>query len=43
VLLDKLALALLEGQFQAGDHVLVDAADGELSFSKAETAAPAAA
>jgi ATP-dependent Clp protease ATP-binding subunit ClpB len=42
-LVDKLALALLEGQFQAGDHVLVDAADGELSFSKAETAAPAAA
>jgi ATP-dependent Clp protease ATP-binding subunit ClpB len=42
-LVDKLALALLEGRFQAGDRVLVDAADGELSFSKAPAAAPAAA
>jgi ATP-dependent Clp protease ATP-binding subunit ClpB len=44
-LVDKLALALLEGRFQAGDHVIVDAADGELSFSKAPAAAaePAAA
>jgi ATP-dependent Clp protease ATP-binding subunit ClpB len=41
-LVDKLALALLEGQFQPGDRVLVDAADGELTFSKAEAAAPAA-
>jgi ATP-dependent Clp protease ATP-binding subunit ClpB len=37
-LVDKLALALLEGEFQAGDHVLVDAADGELAFSKAPAA-----
>jgi ATP-dependent Clp protease ATP-binding subunit ClpB len=40
-LVDKLALALLEGQFQPGDQVLVDAADGELTFSKAAAAAPA--
>jgi ATP-dependent Clp protease ATP-binding subunit ClpB len=42
-LVDKLALALLEGRFQAGDHVLVDAAEGELTFSKAPAAAHAAA
>ncbi|MGZ4200550.1 MAG: AAA family ATPase, partial [Thermoleophilaceae bacterium] len=40
-LVDKLALALLEGRFQTGDRVLVDAADGELRFERA--AAPAAA
>ena len=33
-LVDQLALALLEGQFQPGDRVLVDAADGELTFSR---------
>ena len=37
-LVDKLALKLLEGEFQAGDRVLVDAADGELSFAKAAAA-----
>ncbi len=42
-LVDKLALALLEGEFQAGDRVLVDAADGALTFSKAPAAATAAA
>jgi ATP-dependent Clp protease ATP-binding subunit ClpB len=44
-LVDKLALKLLEGEFQAGDRVLVDAAEGELTFSKAPVAAaePAAA
>jgi ATP-dependent Clp protease ATP-binding subunit ClpB len=44
-LVDKLALAILEGRFGAGDTVLVDARDGELVFEKAETraAAPAAA
>jgi ATP-dependent Clp protease ATP-binding subunit ClpB len=41
-LIDKLALALLEGEFQAGDSVVVDAADGELVFSKAPAAAVAA-
>jgi ATP-dependent Clp protease ATP-binding subunit ClpB len=43
-LIDKLALALLEGEFLPGDTVRVDAADGDLVFSKAplrETAAAA--
>ena len=41
-LVDKLALRLLEGEFVDGDTVLVDAADGELVFSKiaAAVAAP---
>jgi ATP-dependent Clp protease ATP-binding subunit ClpB len=34
-LIDKLALALLEGRFAAGDRILVDARDGELKFEKA--------
>src|SRR5207245_5028534 len=38
-LIDKLALALLEGEFQPGDTVRVDAAEGELTFEK--VAAPA--
>src|SRR5207245_8701696 len=44
-LIDKLALALLEGQFTPGDTVLVDAADGDLVFEKAPVAeaAPATA
>jgi ATP-dependent Clp protease ATP-binding subunit ClpB len=44
-LVDKLALKLLEGEFQPGDRVQVDAADGELNFAKAGAAAeqPAAA
>ena len=43
-LVDKLALKLLEGEFQPGDRVLVDAVDGELAFTKAGAAAePAAA
>jgi ATP-dependent Clp protease ATP-binding subunit ClpB len=46
-LVDKLALKLLEGEFSAGDAVLVDAGDGELVFSKAPVepaeAEPAAA
>jgi ATP-dependent Clp protease ATP-binding subunit ClpB len=37
-LVDKLALKLLEGEFQPGDRVLVDAADGELTFTKATPA-----
>ncbi len=41
-LVDKLALALLEGGYQPGDRVLVDAADGELVFSKAPVATAAA-
>jgi ATP-dependent Clp protease ATP-binding subunit ClpB len=42
-LVDKLAMALLEGEFQTGDRVLVDAADGALTFSKAPAAATAVA
>ncbi len=43
-LVDKLALRLLEGEFAPGDRVLVDAADGQLTFAKSGTTAqPAAA
>src|SRR3954466_1836713 len=38
-LVDKLALRLLEGEFQPGDRVRVDAADGELTFEKVGAAA----
>jgi ATP-dependent Clp protease ATP-binding subunit ClpB len=34
-LIDKLALKLLEGEFQQGDRVVVDASEGELAFDKA--------
>jgi ATP-dependent Clp protease ATP-binding subunit ClpB len=34
-LVDKLALAILEGEFAAGDLVEVDAVEGELVFTKA--------
>jgi ATP-dependent Clp protease ATP-binding subunit ClpB len=37
-LVDKLALRLLEGEFQPGDRVTVNAADGELVFAKAPAA-----
>ena len=40
-LIDKLALKLLEGEFGPGDTVRVDAADGELVFSKAAAVAAA--
>jgi ATP-dependent Clp protease ATP-binding subunit ClpB len=42
-LVDPLALAILEGDFREGDTVRVDASDGELVLSVAETVAPAAA
>jgi ATP-dependent Clp protease ATP-binding subunit ClpB len=42
-LIDKLALRLLEGEFQAGDAVIVDTTDGELTFTKVAAAEPAAA
>jgi ATP-dependent Clp protease ATP-binding subunit ClpB len=42
-LVDPLALAILEGDFREGDTVRVDAGDGELVLSVAETVAPAAA
>jgi ATP-dependent Clp protease ATP-binding subunit ClpB len=38
-LVDKLALKLLEGEFQPGDRVLVDAAEGELTFERVAAAA----
>jgi ATP-dependent Clp protease ATP-binding subunit ClpB len=38
-LVDKLALRLLEGEFQPGDTVHVDAAGGELAFTKGTAAA----
>jgi ATP-dependent Clp protease ATP-binding subunit ClpB len=37
---NPLALRLLEGDFSDGDTVRVDAVDGELTFERAETAAP---
>ena len=33
-LVDKLALAMLEGRFGEGDTVVVDTADGDLTFEK---------
>ena len=38
-LVDPLALAILEGDFREGDTVRVDAGDGELVLSVAETVA----
>jgi ATP-dependent Clp protease ATP-binding subunit ClpB len=42
-LVDRLAMAILEGEFRDGDVVAVDAADGELTFAKGGVAAEAAA
>jgi ATP-dependent Clp protease ATP-binding subunit ClpB len=42
-LVDRLALGLLQGDFGAGDTVVVDAIDGELTFTQAPAATPAAA
>jgi ATP-dependent Clp protease ATP-binding subunit ClpB len=42
-LVDKLALALLEGRFATGDTVRVDAREGELAFEKAPAVVEAAA
>ena len=41
-LVDKLALALLEGEFSEGDTVRVDAANGQLVFERVEATAAAA-
>ncbi len=38
-LVDKLALKLLEGEFQPGDTVRVDAVEGELAFAKGTSVA----
>ena len=42
-LVDRLALALLEGRFEAGDTVVVDTRDGELVFERGGVAEPATA
>jgi len=42
-LVDKLALKLLEGEFGEGDTVRIDAADGELAFTRSGEPAAAAA
>jgi ATP-dependent Clp protease ATP-binding subunit ClpB len=42
-LVDKLALKLLDGEFAPADLVVVDAADGELTFTKAPAPVDAAA
>jgi ATP-dependent Clp protease ATP-binding subunit ClpB len=42
-LVDRLALGLLQGDYAAGDDVVVDAADGELELTKAPAATPAPA
>jgi len=34
-----IALGLLQGDFNTGDSILVDAADGELTFARAASAA----
>jgi ATP-dependent Clp protease ATP-binding subunit ClpB len=42
-LVDPLALGLLKGDYAAGDRIEVDAADGELTFTRASAAEPAVA
>src|SRR5262245_13799891 len=42
-LVDPLALGLLQGDYREGDHVVVDAAEGALTFTRATAAEPAAA
>jgi ATP-dependent Clp protease ATP-binding subunit ClpB len=42
-LVDKLALALLEGRFHAGDTVLADAIDGQVALERSEAAGGTAA
>jgi ATP-dependent Clp protease ATP-binding subunit ClpB len=39
-LVDPLALALLKGEFTAGDRIQVDAEDGELRFERTRVSAP---
>ncbi len=41
-LVDPLALGLLKGDFAPGDRIEVDAADGDLVFTRTPAAAPAA-
>ena len=39
---DPLALQLIEGDVRDGDHIVVDALGGEITFNVVETAEPAA-
>ena len=39
-LVDPLALGLLKGEFAAGDHIAVDAEDGELRFERTRVSEP---
>jgi ATP-dependent Clp protease ATP-binding subunit ClpB len=41
-LVDRLALGLLQGEFVPGDLIVVDAADGQLTFTSTRIEAPAA-
>ena len=41
-LVDPLALGILENRYGPGDRIVVDAADGQLTFTRAELAAPVA-
>ena len=41
--MDRLALALLEGEYREGDRVLVDASDGELVLARSAEVPAAAA
>jgi hypothetical protein len=41
-LIDRLALAMLEGEFSEGDVISVDAVDGEVVFEKKAAGRPAA-
>jgi ATP-dependent Clp protease ATP-binding subunit ClpB len=39
-IVQPLAMRLLRGEFHDGDHILVDARNGELVFERTEAAAP---
>ena len=39
-LIDPLALALLKGEFASGDHIVVDAGERELHFTRTTVSAP---
>jgi ATP-dependent Clp protease ATP-binding subunit ClpB len=43
LLVDKLALKVLEGEFAEGDHIVIDVDGGELTFAKAKPLAEAKA
>ena len=39
-LVDPLALGMLKGEFAAGDHIEVDAGEGELRFTRSRVSEP---